>query len=82
MLELVGAHPIFSVDFVLAVAWSPDGNLLAVAAGELIYLYTADLQARAGWMAGTWTTSLAFDPEGARLASGVAEMGISRHWGY
>ena len=45
MLEPVGAIQYSPWDLVLAVAWSPDGNLLAVAAGKSIYLYTADLQA-------------------------------------
>jgi WD40 repeat protein len=55
---------------VLAVAWSPDGNILAVAAGESIYLYTPDLREQSRLDTGTWTTSLAFQPGGLHLATG------------
>ena len=57
-------------DLVLATAWSPDGNLIAAAAGESIYLYSPDLQELGRLDAGIWTTSLAFHPQGSWLASG------------
>jgi WD40 repeat protein len=69
-LEQTGIIQYSPWDLVLAVAWSPDGNLLAVAAGESIYLYTPDLQEQSKLDAGTWTTSLAFHPGESRLASG------------
>jgi len=62
-------------DLVLAAAWSPTGERLAVAAGENIHLYAADgLEAGpprelGRLQAGVWSTALAFSPDGARLAA-------------
>lgn len=62
-------------DLVLAAAWSPGGELLAAAAGENIHLYAVDGLAsgpprEAGRLeAGVWSTSLAFSPDGRRLAA-------------
>jgi len=57
-------------ELVTAIAWSPDGNSLAVSAGEQIHLYSKDsfreypvLDSR------IWSSSLVFSPEGDRLAS-------------
>ncbi len=63
-LEQVGLIEYSPWDLVLAVAWSPAGDLIAVAAGELIYLYTNDLVQQGRLEAGDWTTSLAFHPQG------------------
>jgi WD40 repeat protein len=57
-------------DLVLATTWSPDGNLIAATAGESIYVYSRDLQEQGKLEVGTWTTSLAFHPQGLWLASG------------
>jgi WD40 repeat protein len=78
-LEQVGLVEYSPWDLVLAVAWSPDGNLIAVAAGESIYLYTRDLQEQGQLPSGTWTTSLAFHPQGIWLASGGRD-GQIRIW--
>jgi dipeptidyl aminopeptidase/acylaminoacyl peptidase len=69
-LEQAGIIQYSPWDLVLAVAWSPDGNILAVAAGESIYLYTPDLREQSRLDTGTWTTSLAFQPGGLQLATG------------
>lgn len=58
-------------ELVLALAWSPDGGLLAVAAGEQVRLYAAGSFAEVRSLpAGVWLTSLAFSPDGAVLAGG------------
>jgi WD40 repeat protein len=66
---------------VLAVAWSPDGRLLALASGHQVRLWDA----RRGYDLGVLgahdevVQSLAFTPDGKRLASGGADMQI-RIW--
>lgn len=69
-MEQIGLIEYAPWDLVLAAAWSPDGNLIAVAAGESIYLYTNDLKQQGKLVVGDWTTSLAFHPDGTWLASG------------
>jgi WD40 repeat protein len=55
----------------MALAWSPDGSLLAVAAGENIHLYnTMGFEELRILEAGAWTPALAFSPDGRWLASG------------
>ena len=55
-----------------AVAWSPDGELLASAAGSVIRLWEAqsgrEIRAFSGHQ--NWVTSVAFSPDGKTLASG------------
>ena len=56
-------------DLVLALAWSPDGRMLAVAAGESIHLVDAATLAELRVLpVGAWAGSLAFSPDGTRLA--------------
>jgi len=58
-----------SNDLVLALAWSPDGSLLAVAAGENIHLVEADTLTELRLLpVGAWSGSLAFNPAGTLLA--------------
>jgi len=78
-LEQVGLIEYAPWDLVLAIAWSPEGDLIAVAAGESIYLYTNDLEHQGRLVAGDWTTSLAFHPQGTWLASGGRD-GQMRIW--
>ncbi len=78
-LEQVGLIEYAPWDLVLAIAWSPSGDPMAVAAGELIYLYTNDLEQQGRLVAGDWTTSLAFHPQGTWLASGGRD-GQMRIW--
>jgi WD40 repeat protein len=67
-------------DLVLALAWSPDGNLLAVSAGEFVYLYNPETLAETRSLeTGVWSPALAFDPRGARLATGSRD-GSVRLW--
>ncbi len=63
------SSPSFSVqykpwDFVLAIAWSPDGKLLADAAGVNIHIYEMPSgKERLSWNTGTWSSSLVFYPQ-------------------
>lgn len=62
-------------EIVTALDWSPDGRYLAVAAGNTIFLYTLasdvdSLERLAQINVGSLTPSLAFSPQGDRLAAG------------
>lgn len=78
-LEQIGLIEYTPWDLVLALAWSPSGDQIAVAAGESIYLYTNDLEQQGRLVVGDWTTSLAFHPQGTWLASGGRD-GQMRIW--
>jgi WD40 repeat protein len=78
-LEQIGLIEYTPWDLVLAAAWSPPGDQIAVAAGESIYLYSNDLVQQGRLVAGDWTTSLAFHPQGTWLASGGRD-GQMRIW--
>lgn len=57
-------------ELVLDLAWSPDGEHLAVAAGENIVLFgTADFEQELRLSAGVWNSGLGFDPSGTHLAA-------------
>lgn len=57
-------------DLVLAVAWSPDGQTIAVAAGEVVHLYKSEgLDEVGSLVIGVWTPGLAFSPDGQTLAT-------------
>lgn len=67
-------------DLVTALAWSPSGGTLAVAAGNKLLLYqSADWQLSTSVELGALTRGLAFSPDGARLASGSQD-GYLRIW--
>jgi WD40 repeat protein len=52
-------------ELVHAALWSPDGDWLAVSAGETVYLYQGrDLEPRPGLHIGAWASGLAFAPVG------------------
>lgn len=69
-----------SWELVLAADWSPNGETLAIAAGEQIHLYRADsLEERLTLQAGVWTPSLSFSPDNNTLASGGRD-GSVRVW--
>jgi WD40 repeat protein len=67
-------------DLVLALAWSPDGKMLAVAAGESIHLVDAGTLAELRSLpVGAWTGSLAFRPDSTLLAL-AAKDGTLQLW--
>lgn len=67
-------------ELVMAVAWSPDGENLAVSAGDWIYVYrTQDWQRLSSFEIGALTHSLAYSPDGVWLAAGSRD-GYVRVW--
>jgi WD40 repeat protein len=67
-------------DLVLALAWSPDGKLLAVAAGQSVHLIDAGtLAEQRSLPVGAWAGSLAFRPDGSLLAL-AAKDGTLQVW--
>ena len=63
------------------VAYSPDGQLLAVASSIGIYLYDAGTLQEVRFIAtDAWVLSVAFSPDGQMLASG-SDDNIGRLWG-
>jgi WD40 repeat protein len=62
------------------MAWSPDGETLAVASGEQIHLYqTSGFKERLVLEAGGWSPALAFSPDSLWIASGGRDGGL-RLW--
>jgi WD40 repeat protein len=69
-------------EIVTALVWSPDGSVLAVAAGDKVYLHDAQNFGRLGnFQVGSLTYSLAFSPAGDLLAAGSRD-GLVRVWMY
>ncbi len=67
-------------DLVMAVAWSPDGKFLAAAAGENIHIFdTQTWHSLVALRTGAFSHSLAFSPDGLKLAAGSRD-GIVRVW--
>jgi WD40 repeat protein len=67
-------------DLVMAIAWSPDGQNLAVSAGDRVYVYrTQDWQQLSAIETGALTHSLAYSPDGRWLAAGSRD-GYVRIW--
>ncbi len=61
-------------ELVVALAWSPDGEMLAVSAGDNIHLYRPlDDERLTTLHVGAITQSLAFSPDGSRLAAGCRD---------
>jgi WD40 repeat protein len=61
-------------DLVLALAWSPQGDMLAVAAGENVHLVDARTLAELRVLpVGAWVGSLAFKPDGTLLSLAVKD---------
>ncbi len=69
-------------DLVMAVAWTPDGEMLAVSAGDDIYVYGAkDWKEIIRMPVGALTHSLMFSSDGRWLAAGSRD-GFLRFWEY
>ncbi len=66
-------------ELITALAWSPDGKRLAVAAGENIHWLDASLHELRLLAIGAFSRSLAFSPDGAWLAAGSQD-GYVRLW--
>lgn len=67
-------------ELVMAVAWRPDGDLLAVSAGDAIYLYDPQgWRRRSAYTVGALTHGLAFSPDGVWLAAASRD-GFLRLW--
>ena len=80
ILEEVGTIRYDPWNLVLALEWSPDGEMLAVAAGNAVYIYAgSDLSQVQILDEGAWTSGLAFSPNGSLLAAGSRD-GELRIW--
>lgn len=67
-------------ELVTALAWSPGGENLAVAAGEMVHLFHAkEWRLLESYSPGSLTHSLAFSPDGSWLAAGSRD-GQVRCW--
>ncbi|MBP1703575.1 MAG: hypothetical protein H6Q38_2682 [Chloroflexi bacterium] len=67
-------------ELVNALAWSPDGNLLAVSAGNKISIFQMEtMQQRQVWQLDSMTQGLAFSPDGHYLAASSRD-GFLRVW--
>jgi hypothetical protein len=67
-------------DLVTSVAWSPNGEFLAAAAGESIHLYAAStFQSLSTFHTGALTHGLTFSPDSSLLAAGSHD-GMVRIW--
>ena len=67
-------------ELVLDLAYSPDGELLAVSAGDIIHLYKSDTLAEIQQLpAGAWSVSITFSPDNRLLASGARD-GMLKIW--
>lgn len=67
-------------ELVLALTWSPDGKMLAVAAGESVHLVDGSTLAELRALpVGAWAGSLAFEPGGKLLAL-AAKDGTLQLW--
>jgi WD40 repeat protein len=81
-LEEVGRMDGSSYEMINALAWSPDGELLAASAGDQILLLKVDgarLDPIVALPMDALVPALAFSPDGAWLASGARD-GIVRVW--
>lgn len=84
-VALVGEIRFGEWELATAVAWSPDGDVLAIAAGNGVYLYrgrvsvAGEWERLAGLKVGALTPSLAFSLDGLWLAAGSRD-GMVRVW--
>ncbi len=95
LLVLVGLSPLFTSgeseqtiepirfpawDLVTALAWSPDGELIAVASGTSVYVFPAGMDTPVFTLPiGVFTHSLSFNPDSQWLAAGSRD-GRIRLW--
>lgn len=70
-LSLIQQHVFSPWDLVHAITWSPDGKLLAVAAGESVHIFDPNsLQEIYKLYPGVWTPGIAFSPNSDLIATG------------
>jgi WD40 repeat protein len=79
-LKIIAQRDYASNELITALAWSPDGARLAVAAGQQIHwLDGASLRELRLLSIGAFSRSLAFSPDGVWLAAGSQD-GLIRLW--